>query len=337
MTTPSNVLVTCGGKWVGAVLQLKRAMRQVEPLARGRIFVADRAKVTPAGCFADESFVVPPIASPDYIDRLVDLCGERGVRVVVPLMDIDLLRLAPHGDRFAAVGTTLACPSTELTEMCFDKLEFEAFALAAQIPLPRRFEVDQIEAASFPLFAKPQRGFGSLGSGVCCSVGEAKRMLSRNPDTIFQEYIDAPEISVDAFISSSGDCTVCVGRIRDQVVGGEVARSHTVKLPKVRAVALHAIDALARRGLRGPLNLQVFHAEQPLVIEVNPRLGSGHVLSNMASHGRLDRSLLAESCGIVCDGDPDDYDDGLYLHRYHGDIFHNESEALAVFPGGDEQ
>jgi hypothetical protein len=56
------------------------------------------------------------------------------------------------------------------------------------------------------------------------------------------------------------------------------------------------------------------------------------VLANVASHGRLHRSILAESCGLPTDGDPDDYDEGICLYRYLGDTFHNGKEIVEVFP-----
>ena len=52
------MLVTCGGKWVGMVLRLRRAMEAVPPLMGGELIVADKAALTPAGSFADNTEVV---------------------------------------------------------------------------------------------------------------------------------------------------------------------------------------------------------------------------------------------------------------------------------------
>jgi biotin carboxylase len=116
------------------------------------------------------------------------------------------------------------------------------------------------------------------------------------------------------------------------VVGGEVHQSHTVRSPGIAALADRTIDALVRRGLRGPLNIQLFASAQPLLIEVNTRLGSGSVLSNTATGGRLLVSVLADACGATCEGDRDDYVAGLWLQRYWGDIVHDGVRALAGHP-----
>jgi carbamoylphosphate synthase large subunit len=92
-------------------------------------------------------------------------------------------------------------------------------------------------------------------------------------------------VSVDAYISHSGKCIVCVQRIRDKVVAGEAYRSHTVNIPAVRDLAMRTIEALFKLGLRGPLNVQIFACDPPVLIEVNARLGSASVFSSVACGG----------------------------------------------------
>lgn len=332
MNAPSNVLVTCGGKWVGVVVQLRKAMREVPPLQNGEVFVADREAVAPAAQWADRFFQVPGIREAGYVDSLLRICRGHGVRVLVPLIDVDLLCLTHHLDRFAAVGTRVVCPRPDLTELCFDKAQFDAFARREGIDVPQTFAPEALDRAAYPLFYKPRRGFGGVGSGVCHSPLEARRVLDADPEVMFQECLRGQEVSVDAYIASSGRCTVQVQRVRDKVVDGEVARAHTVKLPHVREAVTRTIDALARRGLRGPVTVQVFATPRPPVTDVNPRLGSGNVLGNVASRGRLLRALLQEACGIPARGHPDDYDEGVCLYRYLGDTFHNGTQTVEVLP-----
>ena len=99
----SNVLITCGGKWVGLVLHIKHAMEEVAELQDGKLFVADAAALTPAGCFADRQFVVPLVGAPDYVDALLDLCRRDSVRVLLPHLDIDK-EVAFPSDRVRAPG-----------------------------------------------------------------------------------------------------------------------------------------------------------------------------------------------------------------------------------------
>ena len=328
-----NVLVTCGGRWVGVVLQLQEAMRRVPALKHGKLLVASYDDFTPAGYFADEALVVPPIRHPEYIDQLTNVCRAHAIRVLVPLIDQDLERLAPGLDKFAAIGTTVICPPPDLVDLCMDKLRFARFAESKQLNHPKTCPSSEIQALSFPVFYKKRRGHGSIGSGICFSAGHALAEASASPDVLFQEYVRAPEVTVDAYISRTGGCTVCVPRVRDIVVGGESYTTHTIRDPAVTDLALRTISVLAQEGLRGPLNVQMFQTSPPMLIEVNTRIGSANVLSNVASRGRLLESILCEASGGTCDGDPEDYMVGLTLSRFLGDVFHQGGEVLAVKPG----
>lgn len=327
-----NVLVTCGGTAVGLVLQLKETLRGMPTLHGGRVFVADRAPTPPAASFADAAFVVPPVDHRAYVDHLLDICHRHAVRVVIPIIDIDLERLAPHRCRFADEATTVVCPPPGLVDLCLDKCRFEEFARSEGLAYPATYGVDTLTPDMFPLFAKRRRGFGSIGAAICRSLAEAQAALARHPDLIFQEVIAGPELSVDAYISVEGRCTVRVPRVRDKVIGGEAQQSHTVRSASIARLADRTIEALARRGLRGPLNVQLFGGDRPTLVEVNTRLGSGCVLSNVATDGRLFRSIVQEACRDTSTGDPDDYQTSLYLSRYLGDVIHDGASLVAAFP-----
>ncbi len=329
--SPRDILVPCGGKWVGAILALKQAQTEVPALAGGRVLVADREALTPAGCFADGRFQVPGVADPGYVDALLAICRREGVRVVVPLLDIDLDRLCHHLERFAAIGTHVVCPPPELTALCLDKDRFDAFCGDEGLPVPRRVSVDALDGAAYPLFGKRLRGFGSIGAGVVRSATEARAMHAAAP-SIFQEVVDAEEVSVDVYINRDGALVARVPRQRDKVVGGEAQRSHTLTDPAVIALADATARALAKRGLRGPANIQLFLSAPHRLIEVNTRLGSCTVLSNAATGGRIYRAILEEACGGLATGDPDDYEAGLHIYRYTGDVFHRGAVAVGAAP-----
>ncbi len=317
-----NVLVPCGGRWVGLILRLKQAMTN-PPLRGGRLFVADRDALNAAGFFGDGTLVVPDINHPDYVDRLLDLCVQHDVRVVVPHLDVDLDRLAPQQRRFADADIRLVCPRADLVELCRDKNRFRQFADEEGLPQPRTYGPEELHDDLFPLFAKRSRGSASAGSGVCRSMQEARAALQCHNDLIFQELVDRPEVSVDAYVSAQGRCTVRVPRLRERVIGGEAVQSRTLRSAPLAELADRTIAALAQRGFRGPLNVQLFTGEQPLLIEVNARLGSASVLADHATDGRLFSSVLCEACGGTADGDPDDYRDDLRLFRYWGEVYHD--------------
>lgn len=328
-----NVLIPCGGKWVGHVLHVREAMAKVPAFRAGRVFVADCRPVTPAGCFADGSFQVPPVHDPAYVPVLRELALRHGVGLILPLIDIDVMALAPHRSALGRDGIHVVCPLPELAETCFDKRRFHAFAEEHRLPVPRMFASEELSSATFPLFAKPARGFGSIGARLCPDRASVERCLQDRPDTILEEYAEGAEYSVDLYVSRSKLSAVTVVRQRDKVVGGEAYQSHTVRQPEVQSAAEACVRALATAGYWGPLNVQVIGGPNgPVVIDVNPRLGSASLLSNTATGGRLFWSILYEASGGLCRDVFHDNVIGLSLTRFLGEVYHLDGRPIRVDP-----
>ncbi|MBI3131076.1 MAG: ATP-grasp domain-containing protein [Acidobacteria bacterium] len=334
-TRPSrNVLITCGGRWAGMIAQVRATLPRVPALASGRLIVADLEIVAPAGYFADATVAVPPLDDPGYVPALLSLCGEQQIRVLLPLIDLDMAQLAPHHAAFAAAGVTLMAPTPQLMQTCFDKVDFDAFARAHGLRTPRLYAPQELDSAPYPLFRKPRRGFGSRGAEAVASAAEAWKALTQDPDLIFMERLIGPEISVDALLSRDGRILHAVQRVRDKVVGGEAVRTHTVKLGPIAGAAERALRALAGAGFHGPANLQFFLSEDPALFDVNLRLGAGGAtLSNQATGGHFFEAMLREACGEAAEAPQADYEVGLALYKFSGDTFYGAGGGIRqAFP-----
>lgn len=303
-------------------------MLSVDGLRGGSLFVTDADPAAPAMRFADQAFQTPPIPGDDYIGSLLGICADYQVRVIIPLIDIDLVKLAPHRSRFERLGTSLLCASPEVVNLCLDKVEFAQLLDSIGVPCPRRYSVSELAAAPYPLFYKRCRGFGSIGSGVCYSLEEATTAFQRDPDLIFQDYVRAPEVSVDALVNLRGQPIHAVQRLRDKVVGGEAVRSHTVRIPEVARLAERVFQGLVSRGFNGPLNLQLFLSDPILAIEVNSRLGSASLLANAATGGKFFADVLRHALGEAPSGEPAEYEGDVAMYRYFGETFYRGDALL---------
>ena len=328
----NSVLVTCGGQYVGMILQLKMTMPRIPALMNGHLIVADKAELTPAGLFADRSVQVPAINDPQYIQALLAVCEEYNIRVIVPLIDIDLVRISPYLHLFWDKGIEVVCPPEHLVHLCFDKALFQEFLNEEGIAYPKTYKAGELGESSFPVFYKSRLGFGSIGSGVAKNFYDLQNVMQDFDSFVVQKLILAPEVSADAYISKSGQCTVCVPRIREKVVGGQAHVSRTIMNSEISETCRRIIKGLTERGLRGPLNIQLFLLDKPLVIEVNTRLGSASLLSNIASKERLFFDLLNEASGGKSEGNPDEYVSNLSLYRFLGDVFHMHDHVYKVLP-----
>jgi len=330
--SPPSALITCGGKWVGSLLGLREAFSTAGNPGIHRLYVADAAGVTAASYFADQSFRVPLINSSDYIDSLLDICRGFNVKSLVPLIDLDVARIAPHLDSFESAGTRVAAPRYEVASLCIDKVRFADFCSRHSLSHVPLLGASDVFFTSGPIAVKPRTGFGSRGFMRVESGRQASELLATDPELIAQPFIDSSEVSLDGYINSNGECTILVPRLREKVVGGEAQQSTTITHESVWDLGLRTVQALAEYGYRGPINIQAFLSATPMLIEVNPRLGSCSVLSNRATGGRLFWSIAAEASGMSVGGSPDDYEVGLSVHRFVGDVYVRDQVPFASVP-----
>jgi carbamoyl-phosphate synthase large subunit len=332
--TSRSLLITCAGRWAGVVTRLQQAVRSRPDLGIHRVLAASSDELTPAGVFADGCHRLPLLRDPGYVEALIGLCHRESVAAVLPVIDLDVRRLAPELGRLQAAGLEAMCPEQDVAALCADKWRVAELAQTRGWPHPRTV-LDPREAPfGFPAFMKPRSGFGSVGARVCGSPGEALERAAAEPGLMLQELIDAPELTVDGYVARSGHPVVCVPRRREKIVSGESYRTTTIEAPAAHALSMDVMREFGRRGFHGPLNIQWFETDPPLFVEVNPRLGSGSVLADVATAGRLFECLLIEATGGTATGDPHAYERGVTLSRYLGDVFHRGATVVRIDPPG---
>lgn len=218
--------------------------------------------------------VVPgrPWKDPDLYRHLREVVLERNIHIVIPNVDPAVQVAA----RLAGLEPGLFVPVSSLgtCELFFDKVAANAWFLANGIPVP-------VFDGSFPAIAKPR--FGSASQGILMLDGEeawAAFGRERDPDAyLVQKFIHGVEFTVDLFVSRRQGVLAAVPRIRLAVVGGEVTKSRTVRDEEIIELA----TATARKlEFFGPINIQFIRdgaSGRLYLMEINPRLGGGVILS----------------------------------------------------------
>ena len=113
----------------------------------------------------DRCFLMPDIASEEYIPALLRVCKEHKVDAILSAFDQDIEALSPHLERFHNLKITTWLPTLFTSEVCFDKLKFHKFLNENGIGALRTFD-DLSEAnqaleqneIQFPLMVKPKKG-----------------------------------------------------------------------------------------------------------------------------------------------------------------------------------
>lgn len=308
-----NVLLTCAGRRGYLVHYFREALG-----GRGRVLAADSVASAPAMQLADESFLIPPLTDPAYIDQLFDLCRQCGVRLLIPLHDRELPLLAAHRGRFLAAGILPLVSSPEVIATCFDKwatvcfLEQHGFdAVKTYRSLPDAQAALASGHLSFPLAIKPRYGSASIGIDYVESDQELalasalaqlrqERPLSTDqpPAALIQEFLSGTEYGLDIIHDLEGNHITTVVKRKLGMRAGETDRATTERHPR-----LEQLGARLGRALQHIGNLDcdvIVTATGCYVIDLNPRFGGGYPFSHAAGI-HLPAALLAWACGAPAD------------------------------------
>jgi carbamoyl-phosphate synthase large subunit len=325
-STPT-VLISSAGRRV----ELLRAFRHtLDTLGGGRVLATDLSWYSGAFHDADEAFPVPRITSPDFVPRMLAICEQQHVDLVVPTLDPELPVYAAARDRFAAIGTTVAISSPEVAAIAGDKQHTHDWLVANGFPTVVQGTVDDVRsdpsAWPFPLIVKPRFGSASIGVAVVHDL-DALEHAAPGDDAIVQTLATGTEHTIDLLADRTGRCLAAIPRKRIEVRAGEVSKAVTVRVPALAELAEKMCAALP--GPFGALNFQVFvspDAGQLAVIEVNARFGGGYPLS-YAAGADFPLALVQDALGQPITAPLEGWRDGLVMLRYDAAVFVDEDDA----------
>lgn len=284
-----TVMLLGGGRRVSVAEQLRASGERIGYKVKIVSYeLTDRVPITIVG----KVVTGLPWHDPEVVADIVRVARENDVNILLPLVDgaIEIASRCRESmpDVFIPVG------DFDTMSRMFDKVEAAKAFLAAGLPIPQTYTVLNAEV---PAIAKPRKGSASRGIRVFHSMDELMHLADLD-SYLLQEYIEHfDEYTVDCYISMTGEIMVTVPRLRIQVMGGEVTRTETVREAEIMRMSRRVIEAF---GLRGPVTLQFMHdlkTRRYMLLEVNPRLGSGVVCSIYAGAPITDY-ILKESLGV---------------------------------------
>jgi len=318
-----RVMITAAGTVTAQ--SLVKALREdgrAEFVAAG-----DMSALNATRAFVDAFALLPAAGNDDFARACFEAARRFEIDLLVPLIvESEFLPLDAARALFDSIGCRLALPPREIVLRTGDKLEFAAFLREIGVAGPQTQAYSpSIAIERFPVYLKPRRGSGSVGTARIESLHSLHEAARGRNDLIVQEAIDGTEFTVDCFAAAPGRVVAAVPRERIAIKAGVSVKGRTHRNPAIETIARSVVE---RSGLTGPANVQgMLRAGGFQIIEMNPRFSGTLALTTAA--GINFASLLVD----LIEGGPipdllGRHEDGLTMMRYWSEVFEDASGAI---------
>jgi carbamoyl-phosphate synthase large subunit len=269
---PLRVLVmSAGAAPAVAVIKALRAQSRYSM----EIGAADAQPRSVGRALADWFATVPSGGAEGFVPALLELCRDRGVEYVFPIIDEELPVWADARDRFVRAGVTVFVNPAACVGAARDKWLTIERCREHGIDCPQSYraaEARAIPASAFPLFAKPRFGRGSVGAQRIESARQLDDFLARHPDGVVQDLARGAELTVDVLVAGNGALLAAVPKERIEVKAGMATKSVTRALPALVPLLERIVRAF---GVAGAANVQLIGGDGGWkLLEVNPKFAA---------------------------------------------------------------
>ena len=169
------------------------------------------------GKFVFENYIdnVPFITDENFISSMCRIVKDNNIDAVYPAMDAVIEKLKSNEDK---LGCKVIAPNTEITRLCLSKSETYK-RLANIIRVPKLYKSIS-EVNNYPVFTKPDIGYGSRGAKKCLNADDLKNQIELYPTSIICEYLPGEEYTVDCFTNNKGELLCALSRVRSRIMNG---------------------------------------------------------------------------------------------------------------------
>lgn len=317
-----NIIITSAGQRVSLVKSFQNELQQLG--LDSKVYTTDLNPILAPACHISyKPFKVPKVTSQEYIDKLLAICIDNNIKLIIPTIDTELKTLSENRKKFSEKGIDVLVSDYSLIKRCRDKRETNNLFISHNIDIPEQYSVDRLV---YPVFVKPYDGSRSEGIFIAENAGHITDEHLHNEKLMFMEYIsntEYDEFTVDCYYDKYSNLKCVVPRQRLLVRAGEVNKGVTRK----NVIVEKFKESLATlKGARGCLTIQVFlHKEQNIIkgIEVNPRFGGGYPLTYLSGANYtkwiIEEYLLNHEVSQFYD-----WKDNLLMLRYDAEVLVND-------------
>jgi carbamoyl-phosphate synthase large subunit len=279
----------------------------------------DRVNATKA--FVEDFVLLPRADDSAFAQQCFAAAQRLRIDLFVPLIvESEFLPLDSARELFESIGCRLVVPPRDIVVRTADKLTFATFLDEIGVPGPATQAYrEDISVKQFPVYLKPRRGSGSIGTARIDSAHALHETARGRRDLIVQEAVAGAEFTVDCFAAEPGRVVAAVPRERIAIKAGVSVKGRTYRHPLIEGIVREVVE---KSGLQGPANVQgMLRADNTFaIIEMNPRFSGTLALTTAA--GINFASLLIDM--VEGNAIPDllgRHEDGLTMMRYWSEVF----------------
>ena len=318
-----NVMILSAGRRVELVKRFKRAAKELK--IDSKIIGVDINNLAPALYFCDAKEIIPMINEENYLDTLLNICKKYDIKLVVPTIDTELLKISENIDKFEKIGVKVNISTSDVIRICRNKKNTAKWLEENGFNSPRMITDEDLSNNNyeFPLFIKPLDGSSSINAFKIENKKELDFFKDYVPNPIIQEMVFGTEYTIDVFCDFNGQLITVVPRKRLAVRSGEILKGI---IDKDRVIIDEIKIIISKLKPYGHITVQCIKSENNVVniLEINPRFGGGAPMSIDAgadSPKNLYRILMGEKLEYN-----EDYKDKLYFSRFDDAIMIDENE-----------
>lgn len=300
----------------------------------GLLVGTDNQSTAPALQFCDRQYVVPRITDPAYVDTILNICRENGIKAVTTLIDPEIEILAANTERFKEAGVIPLCPAPKSAIYCFNKYELFKYLTEKGIRTPLTFhDWDEFKATladgriSFPVFMKPICGSGSVGAHKVHTIEQAEAdWNSGEHDYIIQELMTGGDCDADVYVDTiSHKAVAAFSKRKIETRIGGASKTISFKDPRLFAFIEQICSVFE---FNGPLDMDFFIRDGEYYLsEINPRFGGAYLHAYGAGVDFI-KLIVNNINGIENPVNIGDYDDDVLMLMYDDVVIAKASDLV---------
>lgn len=177
------------------------------------------------GKFIFDNYIgnIPFVTSPDFIEVIKKVVIEFSVDAIYPAMD-GVINILKKNEK--ELGCKVITSSVKTTEICLSKLKSYKI-LEEFINVPKVYNsLEEVE--NYPVFMKPEIGYGSRGAKKINNSIQGKIHLEEFRNCIITEYLPGKEYTIDCFTDYKGNLIFFGARERKRISNGISVNTTTI-------------------------------------------------------------------------------------------------------------